>query len=402
MPLHALRVVSAAVAAAFFAVVPGFPPGTLPHCSAGEPQKPKNVLFLFSDDQRFDTIHALGNEEIRTPVLDRLTEEGFTFTHAFIMGSTHPAVCIPSRAMLMSGRGLWRTPMNLENVQTWPEIFRAHGFYTFGVGKWHNGAPSYARSFEDGGAVFFGGMHDHFAIPIFDFHADGKYPAKDRKIGDKFSSELFAEEAIRFLKTYKGDRPFFAYIAFTAPHDPRTPPGEFARMYGPETVALPPNFMPEHPFDNGELKIRDELLASFPRDPQDIRRQIAEYYGMISHWKLGDAILEWIRQCETTFERRQELRPLLRPDVWPHAGRSSFVTLLRDKAVDTRGLDPEKAVGTRLSFRQPPPLDICTDQFLFYLRSTLAEAAYRAWSSLTPEPVSSLPPERFVFEVHTI
>ncbi len=135
----------------------------------------------------------------------------------------------------------------------------------------------------------------------------------------------------------------------------------------------------------------------------DLAIQIVEqYYGLLSHWKLGDAILEWIRQCETTFERRQELRPLLRPDVWPHAGRSSFVTLLRDKAVDTRGLDPEKAVGTRLSFRQPPPLDICTDQFLFYLRPRLAQAAYQAWASLTPEPVASLPPERFVFEVHSI
>lgn len=126
-----------------------------------------------------------------------------------------------------------------------------------------------------------------------------------------------------------------------------------------------------------------------------------QHYGLLSHWKLGDAILEWIRQCETTFERRIELRPLLRPDVWLHAGRSTFVTLLRDKAVDTRGMDPEKAVGTRLSFRQPPPLEVCSDQFLFYLRSTLAEAACQAWASRTPEPVSSLPRERFVF-VHEI
>jgi len=154
------------------------------------------------------------------------------------------------------------------------------------------------------------------------------------------------------------------------------------------------------PLPSGEDPAVEPLLE---RRRLDLAIQIVEqYYGMISHWKLGDAILEWIRQCETTFERRQELRPLLRPDVWPHAGRSSFVTLLRDKAVDTRGLDPEKAVGTRLSFRQPPPLDICTDQFLFYLRATMAQAAYQAWAALTPEPISSLPPERFVFEVHSL
>lgn len=196
----------------------------------------------------------------------------------------------------------------------------------------------------------------------------------------------------------------------------------FVEIPGTRTHELPPlliGALSESPRAEKALEIAEELveqegLIPLPgEDPAvepllerrrlDLAIQIVEqYYGLLSHWKLGDAILEWIRQCETTFERRQELRPLLRPDVWPHAGRSSFVTLLQDKAVDTRGLDPEKAVGTRLSFRQPPPLDICTEQFLFYLRSRLAQAAYQAWASLTPEPVSSLPPERFVFEVHAI
>ena len=196
----------------------------------------------------------------------------------------------------------------------------------------------------------------------------------------------------------------------------------FVEIPGTRTHELPPlliGAVAESPRAEKTLEIAEGLveqegLIPLPgEDPAvepllerrrlDLAVQIVEqYYGLLSHWKLGDAILEWIRQCESTFERRQELRPLLRPDVWPHAGRSSFVVLLRDKAVDTRGLDPEKAVGTRLSFRQPPPLDICTDQFLFYLRSTLAQAAYQAWAALTPEPVSSLPPERFVFEVHAI
>ncbi len=196
----------------------------------------------------------------------------------------------------------------------------------------------------------------------------------------------------------------------------------FVEIPGTRTHELPPlliGALAESPRTEKTLEMAEELvdqegMIPLPgEDPAvdpllerrrlDLAIQIVEqYYGLLSHWKLGDAILEWIRQCETTFERRQELRVLLRPDVWPHAGRSSFVTLLRDKAVDTRGLDPEKAVGTRLSFRQPPPLDICTDQFLFYLRSRLAQAAYQAWASLTPEPVSDLPPERFVFEVHAI
>lgn len=131
-------------------------------------------------------------------------------------------------------------------------------------------------------------------------------------------------------------------------------------------------------------------------------RLVEEYSGLTMHWRMGDSILDWIRQCEMTFEMRSELRPFLRPDVWPHAGRCSFVTLLRDKAVDTCGIEPEKAVGMRLSFRQPPPLNCCSDQLLFYLKSTLASTAYQTWAHMSPQPVSSLPPERFRFEVHSL
>jgi hypothetical protein len=110
-------------------------------------------------------------------------------------------------------------------------------------------------------------------------------------------------------------------------------------------------------------------------------------------------VIEWIRQCEITFESRPELRPLLSNDVWPHAGRSSFVTLLADKAVPTGGVGLEKAVGLRLAFRQPPPISCCSNQFLFYLNATVATSAYQAWSRMNPAPVSSLPPERFHVEV---
>lgn len=126
---------------------------------------------------------------------------------------------------------------------------------------------------------------------------------------------------------------------------------------------------------------------------------VQQYAGLVTHWRLGDSILDWIRQCEMTFELRPELRALLRPDVWPHAGRSSFVTLLHDKSVDMHGLDARKAVGTRLNFRQPPPLGCFSNNFLLLLKGSVAEAAYGAWEAMTPDPVSSLPPERFNFQV---
>ena len=108
---------------------------------------------------------------------------------------------------------------------------------------------------------------------------------------------------------------------------------------------------------------------------------------------------DMLAASEITFECEDTLRSLLHPDVWPHASRSSFVTLLADKHVPTHGVALEKAVGLRLTFRQPPPIDCFSNQFLFYLNSTVADSAYHTWSHLIPEAPSLLPPERFHFDV---
>ncbi len=128
-------------------------------------------------------------------------------------------------------------------------------------------------------------------------------------------------------------------------------------------------------------------------------QMVEQYMNLVTHWQWGDGVLEWIRQCETTFESRVDLRPFLRPDVWPHAGRTSFVNLLADKSVPTDGVVLHKAVGLRLAFRQPPPMSCCSDQFLFYLNGSVASTAYDKWAQMSPNPVSSLPPERFHFQV---
>lgn len=140
--------------------------------------------------------------------------------------------------------------------------------------------------------------------------------------------------------------------------------------------------------------------AETDRRKMDLAINLADqYFGLMKHWRWGDSILEWIRQCEITFGTRMELRNLLRNDVWPHAGRSSFVTLLGDKHLGEAGIDIEKAVGLRLTFRQPPPIACFSDQFLFYLNSSIANTAYQTWSHLTPAPIACLPPERFTFDV---
>jgi arylsulfatase A-like enzyme len=281
-------------------------------------EKP-NIVLLFTDDQRFDTINALGNPDIVTPNLDKLVSRGTTFTHAHIMGGTCGAVCMPSRAMLHSGRSLFRLENSGRNIPeehvTLAETLRANGYQTFGAGKWHNGRQSYARGFTAGAEIFFGGMMDHWNVPAYNFDPEGKYDSTIPRCKDplwskevlqmecdhihagQHSTETIAGASIDFINNYKSNDPFFMYVSFLAPHDPRVMPQQYLDMYDLDKIKLPANFMGGHPFDNGELHIRDEELASFPRDPEAIREHIRDYYAMITH--LDTHIGRIIDQLET-------------------------------------------------------------------------------------------------------
>jgi hypothetical protein len=146
-----------------------------------------------------------------------------------------------------------------------------------------------------------------------------------------------------------------------------------------------------------EVDVEESLLN---RRKFELALTLAEQYrGLIAHWQWGESIVEWIRQCEITFQAEAVLRGLLHPDVWPHAGRSSFVTLLSDKHVSAPGVALETAVGLRLTFRQPPPIDCCSSEFLFCLNASIAGSAYRAWSRMCAGVPALLPPDRFHFDV---
>jgi arylsulfatase A-like enzyme len=126
-------------------------------------------------------------------------------------------------------------------------------------------------------------MSNHLRVPVHDFDPRGKYAPEKSYIGKKFSSELFTDAAVDFLRRYDEDRPFFMYLPYTAPHDPRMAPEKYDAMYDRDGIPLPGNFMPKHPFDNGEMLVRDEKLAPWPRTPEIVREHIAAYYAMITH-----------------------------------------------------------------------------------------------------------------------
>lgn len=242
----------------------------------------KNILFLFADDQKPDTISAYGNKHISTPNLDRLVSMGTSFRQNYCFGSNSGAVCVPSRAMIHSGRPWTRISTSLKGSRMLPEILGNNGYQTFISGKWHNGAESITRGFQSGKTIMMGGMSNHAEVPIVDLNDSGD-ELINKRVGDKMSSELFTDSILEFLDNHNIEKPFYAYCAYTAPHDPRQPPMKFRRMYYKNRPPLPVNYLPQHPFDNGHMSGgRDESLGPWPRTPDLIREQTAEYYGLIT------------------------------------------------------------------------------------------------------------------------
>ena len=220
----------------------------------------------------------MGNSQILTPNLDRLVKRGVSFHRAYMQGGLHGATCIPSRAMLLSGRPLWRIDESLMRDETWPASFGKSGYATFVTGKWHNGPNSIAKSFQTARGIFSGGMTNPMQAPLSDVVAGKLSPVR---IASKHACEVFADEAIDFIRQHSAN-PFLCYVAFDGPHDPHIVPGDFPIHYDAAKVPLPPNYLPFHPWDNGEMTVRDELLLPWPRTREAVRMMNADYYRYVS------------------------------------------------------------------------------------------------------------------------
>lgn len=223
----------------------------------------RNILHIHADDHRPDGLAALGAPGLQTPHLDQLVRSGFTFSHCYTMGSMVGAVCLPSRTMMLTGRSWLRIPARTAKASPDPAslaaVLRDAGYQTFHAGK--------------------GGNEYTAGIAAFDRNIVLDDRGPDRRRG---SSERHADAAIRFLAERETNRPFYMYIAPPVPHDPRAAAPEFHARYDPAQISLPPAFAPLHPFDNGEMTVRDEKLAPWPRTPEDTKRQRADYYACIT------------------------------------------------------------------------------------------------------------------------
>ena len=265
--------------------------------------KKPNIVFIFTDDQTYSAVHALGNSEIHTPNIDRLVRMGTSFTNAYNMGAWNGAVCVASRAMIISGRSVWQAKEmgqywkrgdSLE--KTWGKLMERGGYTTYMTGKWHVDAdPLKVFNVVKHVRAGMAGSIDPAKPSGYNRPknvTDTAWKSYDSSLlgfweGGKHWNEVLSEDAIDFIETASGkNEPFFMYIASNAPHDPRQAPKKYWDMYPLENISLPKSWLPEYPFKeaigNG-MQLRDEALAPFPRTAYAIKSHIREYYASITY-----------------------------------------------------------------------------------------------------------------------
>lgn len=272
-----------------------------------------NIVLIFADDQTYTAVQALGNEEIATPNLDRLVRNGTTFTHAYNMGGWNGAVCIASRSMMISGRSLWRANQfkdawqqgdSTALAQTWGKLMEQVGYNTYMTGKWHVAANPdsvfqtvrHVRPGMPGDSRGEGSFDSPETMPLGynrpKNEQDKSWSPYDTAMGGFWEggthwSEVLKADALDFIDdaVAKPD-PFFMYLAFNAPHDPRQSPKEFVDRYPLDSISLPESWMPRYPYDEAiglGPKLRDEALAPFPRTEYATKVHMQEYYAIVTH-----------------------------------------------------------------------------------------------------------------------
>ena len=263
---------SLSIAIISLAVLPFFIIGQSVFCADQSTQEKKrpNILFILADDMRPDhTRIAGGNPFSRTPNLDMLASCGYSFSHCYCMGANSGAVCTPSRTMLLTGHSLFELPKVPGKAGGWqagpasntyvslPKVLEQAAYETFYVGKPGN---TFLPAIQEFNHIDTSIEHDEIE-----------------------ASKTDVNFVIDFLKNRDKEKPFFVHLAPPVPHDPRVSPPEVRALYTPENSPLPPSYMPIHPFNNGEMMVRDERLAPWPRTKSEIKMQVGDYMAAIAN-----------------------------------------------------------------------------------------------------------------------
>lgn len=273
--------------------------------------RPANVLFVMTDQQRFDTIASLGNDRIRTPNIDRLVRRGVTFDNAY---STCP-VCMPARYTIRSGCEPTRTGVfaNTADPDTHEKVaercgpyladrMQSFGYRTFGVGKFHTSPWDADEGFEtqlhseelyesadqrqrDAYASWIAQEHPEYAWieALMGERTEMYYAPQMSPLPPSLTVEAWTAHRAAELICQSDDRPYFGFVSFIGPHPPLAPPLPFNRMYDPDRMRSPVKGTLEN--DHLDQQIPWMNHAVFAEDvPDSLARTLtARYYGEISY-----------------------------------------------------------------------------------------------------------------------
>ena len=257
-----------------------------------------NILLIVADDQRPDTVHALGNAVIHTPNLDRLVARGTSFSRAY---AGYP-ICHVSRAQILTGTAAFKALPQYPGGAIDPKLatlggtLQTAGYHTCYTGKWHNDGHPKQRGYTTTSALYSSGGGKGVTQPDVDergnplsgyrgwtFKDEANQTELDKGIGlQPDNSRHMADGAIHALQTAPKGRPWFIHVNFAFPHDPRQWPTGLKDRYEATKMQLPANFAAKHPFDHGNIDGRDELLLPTPRLESQVREELAIYYAMIT------------------------------------------------------------------------------------------------------------------------
>jgi arylsulfatase A-like enzyme len=198
------------------------------------PAKRPNIVFLMPDQHRAQTLGCMGDEQARTPNIDRLAGEGTVLDNTF----ANTPVCCPARSVLLTGQYCHRNGMVANDLRlredsvSFAKELKKAGYRTGFVGKWHlDGGPRLPGFVPPGerrqGFDFWAAnqcSHMHFRNTVF-------RDTPDPIVLDKFETDAYADFAIEFLRSAKADTPFYLTVQWGPPHDPYKAPEKYSAQY---------------------------------------------------------------------------------------------------------------------------------------------------------------------------